>query len=92
MPKTHVLYVREKNKKMKGEKMPLAPLLFSTAEGTLAKKKKRRQYSSYGMSCETLSINIYVFWGPTNAWLRALKNMLRKKIIKFSSEKIQKHC
>jgi hypothetical protein len=24
--------------------------------------------------------------GPTNAWLRA-KNMLRKKIIKFSSEK-----
>jgi hypothetical protein len=49
MPKTHVLYVREKNKKIKGEKMPLAPLLFSTAEGTLAKKKKRRQYSSYAL-------------------------------------------
>jgi hypothetical protein len=38
------------------------------------------------MSCETLSINTYVCWGPTNAWLRA-ENMLRKKIIKFSSEK-----
>jgi len=49
MPKTHVLSVLEKNKKIKGEKMPLAPLLFSTAEGTLAKKKKRRQYSSYAL-------------------------------------------
>jgi hypothetical protein len=36
------------------------------------------------MSCETLSVNTYVCWGPTNAWA---ENMLRKKIIKFSSEK-----